>query len=948
MLLFSALLKTQLNIFTNIPSSNYTHMPAPAPTCYSPTARGKSLIVVLNNWLIILFMLLHMPMDGNSQTRPIPTPEEVIGFEVGADFHLATYEQSIQYFQKLAEVSDLVKMEYAGKTSEGRPWYYVLISSPENLEQIDRYKAISQQLAHPGDDLSREAARKLAEEGKALVDISGGLHASEVAGAQHIITLAYDLLSRAEEKQIKHILDNVILLLWPSLNPDGQDIIAEWYLSNVGTPYETAPTPWLYQKYVGHDNNRDAYMLNMLESRVVGRTWREWEPNIIYVHHQSSPFPTRIWLPPFAEPVATETPPIPAREVNMIGMAMAQELETRGQPGAVHMGKGFDAWYPGYIDYLPMLQNIPAYWTETALYRYATPHFYTIRDFPRNRSGLQIESLYSSPWKGGWWHLRDAMDYMETASIATLDYAAKYKETLLFNKYQAARNTIERYRQEPPFAYFIPQKQRDPARPVELLRRLAFNGIRIAQLEKDITFEGRLYPKGTWVIPMDQEFAALARQVLDVQVYPDLRESPDGPLEQPYDAAGWTLPYQMEVKVIAATSPLNEEVRAALRPVKGEPLDPADDDTTEDLSKVDFAPGAGFNTDAIAAGIQPPPGTLTGSGNILSLNPAENNVFRVIGEAMQQGLEVVYLPKTKTYGVKGASRNQMDDWVKDYAINATLTSQNDNLPVRSRIGVYRPWTASMDMGWTRWLLDNFGIPYTSIRNADFLAGDLHERFDVILVASERPGTLENGLPMGMAPAQYTGGLGEAGIRNLNTFVARGGTLVCLNRSSNFAIEALHLPVENVVDHVDRAKFFTGGSIMEVEVNPGHSVMSGMPEFASVFVYGSPVFQPTDEFEGSILARYQAKGSPLRSGYLVGESYLNGKAAAVDVQHGKGHVLLFGFQPQWRGQPMGTYRSLFNALLFSNELAAHPLSAAQGWHISHSANERGASAGAERP
>ena len=328
--------------------------------------------LILKTSLIISFIF---PQIIQAQNSNIPTPEEVIGFKVGADFHLATYEQSINYFEKLAEVSDYVEMQYAGKTSEGRAWQYVLISSPKNLENIDRYKEISQQLAHP-ENLSREEAMQLAEEGKAIVDLSGGLHASEVAGAQHIITLAYELLTRAEDKKFKYILDNVILVLWPSLNPDGQDIIANWYLNNVGTPYETSPTPWLYQKYVGHDNNRDAYMLNMLESRVVGRTWREWEPNIIHVHHQSSPFPTRIWLPPFAEPIASQTPPIVAREVNMIGMAMAQELETEGLPGAVHMGKGFDAWYPGYIDYLPAMQNIPSFWTETALYRYATPHFY--------------------------------------------------------------------------------------------------------------------------------------------------------------------------------------------------------------------------------------------------------------------------------------------------------------------------------------------------------------------------------------------------------------------------------------------------------------------------------------------------------------------------------------------------------------------------------------------
>jgi glutamine amidotransferase-like uncharacterized protein len=602
----------------------------------------------------------------------------------------------------------------------------------------------------------------------------------------------------------------------------------------------------------------------------------------------------------------------------MIGMAMAQELETEGLPGAVHMGKGFDAWYPGYIDYLPAMQNIPSFWTETALYRYATPYFYTIRDFPKDKADLRVESLYSSPWKGGWWRLKDAMQYMQTASIAVLDYAAKYKETLLFNKYQSGISIIEKYKNEPPYAYFIKQKQRDPVRPVELLRRLAFNGIQISQLDKDLVFEGSNYPKGTWVIPMAQEFGELARQVLDVQEYPDLRDSPDGPLEQPYDAAGWTLPYQMEVEVIAAMSPLTDAIKEALIPVKGTVIEPKD--TLEsDFSKVNFVPGAGFNTNEVAAGILPLPGTLKGSGGTLFLSPKENNTFRVLGDAMSQNLPITYDPKKQSYGIKAANRSQIQQWVKDYALNGELGYNSSKTKVNTRIAIYDPWTASMDMGWTRWLLDNFGIPYTIIRNADVFNGKLNDRFDVVLMASERPGTIENGFQKGLAPPQFSGGLSGQGIRNIESFVIEGGTLVCLNKGSNFAIEALHLPVENHIKDVDRSLFFTGGSILEVENNPSHPVMAGMPKKSGVFVFDSPVFKTLEGFEGEVLARYQEKGSPLLSGYLVGEKYLNNNAAALDVVYGKGHVLLFGFQPQWRGQPMGTYRALFNALLYANNI-----------------------------
>ncbi|MBT5872646.1 MAG: hypothetical protein HOH43_04445, partial [Candidatus Latescibacteria bacterium] len=394
-------------------------------------------------------LLLVVRVSGSVTGQQVPTPEEALGYAVGSDFKLATYDESLAYFQQLDDASDKMQLVRIGQTSQGRDWFFALISSPQNLADMERYRSIAQQLAHP-EGLSEADARILVQEGKAIVHIDGGLHASEVAGAQHTIQLAYDLVNGADDPMISSILDNVIIMLWPSINPDGQNIVADWYRSNVGTPYEIASLPELYQKYIGHDNNRDAYGLNMIESRVIARTWRHWEPNIIYVHHQSSPFPTRIWLPPFAEPIANRAPPLISRELNTIGMAIAQMLETNGQPGAVHMGTGFDAWYPGYVDYMPVMQNIAAFWTETALYRYATPRFYTINDFPKNRRDLRAETLYPSPWQGGWWRLRDAVEYMHTASMATLDYAAKYRETLLYNKYQAGRNTIRKYEAEPP------------------------------------------------------------------------------------------------------------------------------------------------------------------------------------------------------------------------------------------------------------------------------------------------------------------------------------------------------------------------------------------------------------------------------------------------------------------------------------------------------------------
>ena len=373
-----------------------------------------------------LALLLFVPAGPAAQGRSVPTPASVFGFEPGADYKLANYDQSVEYFKKLAAASPLVKLVEAGRTSQGRPMYFALISSAANLARIDRLREIALRLAHPG-GLTEADARSLAREGRAFVHIDGGLHATEVAGGQHTPLLAYDLIRRASEPDVKAMLDNVVLMLWPTINPDGQQMVADWYMKNVGTPYELSGVPGLYQEYVGHDNNRDAYMLNMIESRVVEHTWRQWEPQIVYVHHQTGPFPTRIWLPPFSEPVGTDAPYLMSREVNMIGMAIAKGLDEQGQVGATHMGTAFDAWYPGYIDYAPNFKNVAAFWTETALYSYATPHQYTIDDFPANMKDLRPRSLYSSPWKPGWWRLRDAVDYMETASLAVIEFASKYR-----------------------------------------------------------------------------------------------------------------------------------------------------------------------------------------------------------------------------------------------------------------------------------------------------------------------------------------------------------------------------------------------------------------------------------------------------------------------------------------------------------------------------------------
>jgi hypothetical protein len=876
---------------------------------------------------ILLFFVAVAPLAATS----LPAPDAVFGFRPGADYKLATYDQSVDYFKKVAASSRLVRLLEAGTTTQGRTMYFALVSSPDNLSKIDRYREIARRLAHP-QGLTEGEARQLARDGKAFVHIDGGLHSTEVAGPQHTPLLLYDLVSRASDPDVRNILDNVVVMLWPTINPDGQQMVAEWYMKNVGTPYELSPLPQLYQEYVGHDNNRDAYMLNMIESRAIEHTWRQWEPQIIYTHHQSGPFPTRIWLPPFSEPVGREAPYLLSREVNMIGMAIAKGLEEHGQIGATHMGTAFDAWYPGYIDYAPNFKNIAAFWTETALYQYATPHTYTIDDFPPNMRDLRPQSLYSSPWPPGLWRLRDAVDYMETASLSVLEYAAKYKESLLFDRYKAGVEQMALGKNKPPFAYFVPQDQRDPVAAVELLRRLAFGGVRVSQLTAPLTAGADTFPSGTWVVPTDQEFAAMAREVLDVQTYPDLRQYPGGPPERPYDAAGWTLPLQMGVRVVAATAPLPDEAAGKLKLLGAMPdakIKPSPYEATvnHDAALFDSVPGAGFDGEPASAAIVPPDGRLTGSGATLVIDPAQNNAYRAIARAWQQGATVQRV--NGRFAIAGLSEPAQEALVKSLALRAERAPSAAAATVRPpRVGLYQPWTGSMDTGWSRWVLEQYGFSPIAVHPEDFRSR-LGDRIDVLIVADDarvpvgggeggvgRGAGTGSGRPGGAAlRPEYAYQLSAADLQQFEDFIRSGGTLVCLSSASAFAIQQFKLPVKNVVSGLRSDEFFLRGSLVEVETNRAHPIMAGMPEKAAVFVDFSPVFETEEGFKGSVLARYADSGSPLLSGYLIGERHLHGKAAALDVQLGDGHVILIGFRPQWRGQPFGTFRVLFNAALY---------------------------------
>lgn len=830
--------------------------------------------------------------------QTIPAPESVLGHKPGDDFYLANYDESRDYFHKLAAVSDRIKIISVGKTTRGLDWEIAIVSSPRNLALLDKYKDISRRLAQ-GRDLTDEQARALAREGKAVVHIDGGLHSTEVAGAQQSILLGYKLVSAQGDPEVDAILDNVILMLWPTLNPDGQNQVVAWYRRNVGTPYEVSPLPDLYQEYVGHDNNRDGYMNNMVESRDVTRAELDWNPVIFYCHHQTAPFPTRIFIPPFTEPISSNINPLIARWLNVLGINMAAYLDEHQMPGAVHR-VGFDNWYPGFLDFTHIFRNSISFFTETALYRYATPHFYTVDDFPKDRQQLTAEVFYSSPWKGGWWRLADAVRYMEGASMAVLDTAAKYRETLLYNRYQAARDNIARFRKEPPYAYVIPQQQRDLPTAATLVEKLLINGIEVHRAPQSFVANSREY-KGAWVVLMDQPFSPLVKELFEPQQYPDLRQSPNGPPIRPYDVAGWTLPMQMGVEVAVVSEPLTDSQRAGLQRIEQ---------------------------------VTPPPGGVQGTGPAYVLSHQPNAVFAAVNEILASGGQVSFSkteiatpsggPEEGAIVVSGMDRERLAAIAQRHSIQALAIAKppQDTLSTKKpRVGLYRSWTGNIDEGWTRWILENYEFSPVTLRNADIQAGHLRDRLDAIIIPDAGARQIMDGFAPGSISGEYAGGIGETGADALRAFVRAGGTLIAFNNASLWAISNLGLPVTNALDGLNNDQFYCSGSLLRVELRDMHHPAAwGMPREPIVMFERGPAFETRSGFRGAILAAYSKERNPLASGYLLHPERIQGKAAAVEVFYGDGRVYLFGFRPQWRGQSHGTYKLVFNAIYDSPGMA----------------------------
>jgi hypothetical protein len=779
-----------------------------------------------------------------TQSRQIPSPAEVLGFTPGDDRKLASWNQVIAYFTALSKTSDRVKFEELGKSTMGQPYVMATISAPENLARLDEYKHIQELLADPrqlgpvgGRD--RKAA-ELISRGKTIVLITCGIHSTEVGSYLSSMLIAHRLAS-ANDPQTQAVLKNTIILLVPALNPDGVDIVKNWYDKTLGTPFEGTNPPGLYHKYTGHDDNRDWYAFTQVETQIaVDQIHNEWHPQIVHDIHQQGEYGSRMFLPPYMPPVEPNVPPQIVAGYSELGNYMARGMRSSGFKG-ITTNSTYDAWSPSraYSHYHGGVRIL----SETASCKIATP--ISVK-FEQLKKGEGYDPKKESPtfgpvWRGGEWHLRDITNYMTTAAFLLLDHAAANREEWLGRFYEIGKTSVRPRKKDELFAFIIPEAQHQS----DLVQALDRAGVDV-DFPLPFTAAGTKYPKGTAVIRMDQPYGLFAKALLENQHYPDLRDGSGHPIS-PYDVTAHTLSLLMAVNVRQIRRPFRYRL-----PQEG-----------------------GMNS-------------CTGFGEI-----------------------------------------------------------------EEKLGLYKSHVASNDEGWTRWILDQQHYKYSWLEDAEIRAGNLNDKYRSIVIPDQpttsnrqAPDIILNGHRLGTMPREYTGGLGQAGVKALREFVEQGGTLVCFNRASNFAIEQFRLPVRDVTDNWSEKEFFVPGSILRIDLDTSDPIAAGMPKESIAWVEDSPVFEVITGTAGTgtagtgtagvppamsaqreradtvaaispasvhIIARYPTNKDPLLSGWLLGGDRIKGKAALVEVTVGKGRIVLFGFRPQYRGQSLATYPLFFNAI-----------------------------------
>jgi hypothetical protein len=829
--------------------------------------------------VIIILLLIFVQITYSD----VPSPETFLGFKPGTARKLADMFQIIEYFHLLAKANNRIIVHEVGKTTGQNPFIVAIITSEDNQKNLKQYQEYQQLLADPR-RINDNEADKIITKGKTIVMINCSLHASEIGASQMSLKLAYDLATKNDDAT-KEILDNVILLLIPMHNPDGIQMVVEWYKKNLGTKHEGGRMPWLYHKYVGHDLNRDWYMFTQIESRLTLTVHNEWHPHIIVDMHQMGSRGARIFVPPFIDPYEPNVDPIIRQQVAMMGTYIASELTAEGKAGVIHSSR-FDGWTPAraYHHYHGGIRIL----TECASVKLATPVQIKFEELSTDIKTASVKMPL--PWQGGDWSLKDIVEYDYSAAKATLTNAARLRENWLRNFYRIHKKAITK--SDPPFAFIIPQNQRDLSTAIKLLRTLQMGDVEIHQANSTFSVDKQIYSEGSFIIYTAQPFGMFAKALLEKQVYPEIRAYPGGPLKTPYDVVAHTLPLLMGVKAIQMEDSFNVAATKLIFIEKPE-------GSVESEEKIyGFIWGHNSNDDVIALNR-----LLKKKHTVFWANES----FKIDGTTYPSGTKIVKQKKGLLPDLTTIAR-QLHVNFKGVIAKPKIKALKLK-PVR--LGLFKNWSASMDEGWTRWVLEQYELPFKSFLNDDIRKGDFRKQIDVLIFPDISERIIVSGISKGYIPAGYSGGIGNEGIENIKKFVENGGTIITLNSAAGFPIRHFNLAIQDSCKKLKRKEFFIPGSILKAKVDKNHPIAFGYENETAIFFRRSPVF---DVNQGKVVVSYPDE-NPLLSGWVNGEKHLFNKAAIVDVRFGKGKIILIGFPALYRGQAHNTFRFLFNSIYY---------------------------------
>jgi Zinc carboxypeptidase len=870
--------------------------------------------------LVTKLVILLLAFGALAAAETLSDPADFAGFAIGSDGNLVRWERIVDYMKRADEASPRIRTEQIGTTTLGNPFLLVTISSPENLAHLDAIQSRQRRIAHP-DGLSEGEARKLANEPPAVLLITLNIHSTEIGSSQMALELVHRLATERSD-WIDHVLDNVVFLLVPSMNPDGQIMVVDWYNETKGTEHAGASMPWAYHHYTGHDNNRDGFMMTQKESQLLAKVlYRDWYPQVYLDEHQMGQTDARIFVPPWTNPINPNVDPVIWGENGLLGYAMFSALHEAGKTGIIN-DTIYTSWWRGGFAMDAWWHNTVGLLTEVASARVATPTEQEkamlgippkgpapsreeMRRRLENDPGATLpaprdvmpRNNYPRPWLGGQWTLRDIVDYELIVTYTLLEGVANNRTMLIANQIQMGQRAIETGKKGGPYAFVFPAEQHDPGAATQLLQVLQQADVDIHQATEPFEADGKTFSAGSHVVLMAQPFRPYAKDLLEVQKHPTPSDFPPGTMsEQPYDVTGWTAPLQMGVRTETIDNPFEAKLSK--------------------LSSVSLPPGTLESSGAGGFGflISPEPNAKSTATNRLLKAGAKVSWVSQAVEVSGQRYPVGSLL------VEDADADMVRGLVRDLSLKGVELSQPLDAPRRRlripRLALYQPWTASMDEGWTRWILEKHDFTYETVHNADLQAGSLGDRFDVIVFPGDRDAKqILEGNTSKVTPPAYKGGIGESGLAALEAFVRGGGSLVLMDRATSLAVEHWPIPLMDVLKGLKRSEFSCPGSLLEIQVDNRRPVAYGMPTEAIANFSGSAAFTITPGFsytDVSVIARYPDH-DPLRSGWIQGDEHLRQRIAAAEVKFDRGRIVLIGFRPQFRAQPLNTFKLLFNAI-----------------------------------